>query len=192
VQASLHRWGITPSSLVLEITEGAFVTDTEQAATVLAQVRSAGVQVALDDFGTGFSSLSRLHELPVDIIKIDRSFVSGTVTGRPAGMLGSIVGLGETLGVNMIAEGVESSAEVQTLIGLGRLSGQGYYFARPMPVAQAYKFAVGWASDRRTPHLPDVSHDAQTTVANCDMTAPRALPLRARPAPVHRHDRGAP
>lgn len=141
VRQALERCGIDPKSLVLEITEAALVTDTEQAAAMLGGLQRDGIRVAVDDFGTGFSSLRRLQELPVDIIKIDRSFVAMTTGLQSTAMLEAIVTLGKALGLDMIAEGIERRPELETLKRLGGIAGQGYYFARPMPVAEAHAHA---------------------------------------------------
>jgi len=137
VRHALDRWAIDPKSLVLEITEAALVTDTPQAAAVLSRLQRDGIRVAVDDFGTGFSSLHRLQELPVDIIKIDRSFVAKTTTLQSSAMLEAIVVLGKSLGLHMIAEGIERRPELENLRRFSGIAGQGYYFARPMPAAQA-------------------------------------------------------
>jgi len=137
VRHALDRWAIDPKSLVLEITEAALVTDTAQAAAVLSRLQRDGIRVAVDDFGTGFSSLHRLQELPVDIIKIDRSFAAKTTTLQSSAMLEAIVVLGKSLGLHMIAEGIERRPELENLRRFGGIAGQGYYFARPMPAAQA-------------------------------------------------------
>jgi len=142
VRRSLHRNGLQPGSLVLEITEATLVTDTAGAADALARLQRDGVRIALDDFGTGFSSLRYLQQLPVDIIKIDRSFVTQSGSAAPTGMLDAIVTLIDTLGLDMIAEGIEQPAELERLKRLGCPAGQGYYISRPMPLAQARTFTL--------------------------------------------------
>jgi predicted signal transduction protein with EAL and GGDEF domain len=142
VREALHRHDIDGASLILEITEQAVITDTERACRILTQLRAEGVKVAIDDFGTGFSSLGSLRALPVDIIKIDRSFVADNgINADPAVMLEAIVTLGQGLGVELIAEGIENDAELDRLRRLGCTTGQGYLIARPMPADQALDFA---------------------------------------------------
>lgn len=141
VKQSLDRCGMDPGSLILEITEAALVSDIDEAAPVLASLKRHGVQVAIDDFGTGFSSLRRLQALPIDIIKIDRCFVSGAGTPQSASMLEAIVTLGNRLGLDIIAEGIEHESELECLKRLGNVAGQGYYLARPMPLDQAREHA---------------------------------------------------
>lgn len=139
VRESLQRWGLEPGSLVLEITEAAVIGDLARAAGALASLQRDGVRIALDDFGTASSSLHYLQELPVDIIKIDRSLISISGAG-PLRMLEAIVALGNALGVEMIAEGIEDSAELERVKRFERVSGQGYYLARPMSLADARTF----------------------------------------------------
>jgi len=146
VRQSLHRWGLEPGSLVLEITESALVTNTARAAFVLEGLQRDGVRIALDDFGTGFSSLRYLQQLPVDIIKIDRSFVTMSGEG-PSRMLDAIVTLGDSLGLDMIAEGIEVPAELERVKRFNHVAGQGFYIARPMSLAHARGFTASKVTD---------------------------------------------
>lgn len=141
VRQSLERWELDPGSLVLEITESALVAETARAAEVLASLQRDGVRIALDDFGTGFASLRYQQQLPIDIIKIDRSFVS--MTGdAPSGTLDAIVKWADSLGLEMIAEGIEESEELERIRRFDRVAGQGYYFARPMALAKTRTFTL--------------------------------------------------
>lgn len=142
VAETLSRYALEPRLLTMEITEGTLVADTARAAAVLAALRLHGVRIAVDDFGTGFSSLRYLQDLPVDLIKIDRSFISDTADGGNAEMLEAIVGLGQTLGLHMIAEGIERESDIARLEHHGRVAGQGYLIARPMPLSEAMDFAA--------------------------------------------------
>jgi diguanylate cyclase (GGDEF)-like protein len=120
--------------VVLEITESALAIDKDGGVTSLSLLKCSGARIALDDFGTGYSSLSTLTQLPVDIIKIDRSFISGplsTPTSRP--MLEGILGLADKLALPVIAEGIETFEQLQMLRGLGYSTGQGYLLTRPLP-----------------------------------------------------------
>jgi diguanylate cyclase (GGDEF)-like protein len=122
-----------PSLLTLEITESVFVSDGERALVVLDELKSLGVHVALDDFGTGYSSLSYLLRFPVDIVKIDQSFVAYLGTGRASrAIVASIIRLAHDLDMTVTAEGVETADQHQELTDLGCDACQGYYFARPM------------------------------------------------------------
>ena len=128
----LQATGCPAASLRLEITEGAAIKDAARARVVLAQLRALGVRISLDDFGTGYSSLSYLQSLPLDVLKIDRSFVAGIGTDKDKGeIVKLIVGLARTLKLEIVAEGTETEAQVEHLRLLGCQFGQGYYFAKP-------------------------------------------------------------
>jgi diguanylate cyclase (GGDEF)-like protein len=150
VRQALERHGVDPRSLILEITEEALVTSTADAADTLTNLQREGIRVAIDDFGTGFSSLRYLQQLPVDIIKIDRCFLAGDESAEASGVLDAIVTLGATLGLTMIAEGIEDAAEQSRLQKFRGMSGQGYFFARPMPIDRARTFAVEAATRPQT------------------------------------------
>ena len=134
VNAALAAAGLAPEALTLEITESALVTDLDRAAEVLRQVKALGVRVALDDFGTGYSSLAYMRALPIDILKIDRSFVADLSTSADESTLtGAILALARSLKLGQIAEGVEDAAQAQWLAQNDCGQAQGYHFARPMP-----------------------------------------------------------
>ncbi|GAA3182840.1 hypothetical protein GCM10010531_41330 [Blastococcus jejuensis] len=138
VEAALRDSGFPAGQLTLEVTEGVLVRDVDRAVARLEALRALGVRIAIDDFGTGFSGLSYLRNLPADIIKIDRSFVGDLPTGRSAStLISSIVELARTLGLEVIAEGVETEEQRRTLEELRCGSAQGYLFARPEPAHQA-------------------------------------------------------
>ncbi len=134
---ALSQAELDPGRLVVEITEGAVMADLDRAVAVLVAVRALGVRVALDDFGTGFSSLSHLRRLPIDILKIDRSFVAevdraGTeAVAVEAAVVEAVLGLARALGIETVAEGVERPEQVAVLRSLGCRYGQGYLFGRP-------------------------------------------------------------
>lgn len=155
VSQTLHKWGVAPASLVLEFNEAALVTSTAEATAMLANLQRSGVRVAVDDFGSGLASLWRLHELPVDIIKIGPSFLTKAHTPQSADMLAAIVAPGTTLGLDMIVGGIERHTELEQLTQLNGLAGQGYYFAHPMPLgeAQAYTGMAHCLSDDLTADL---------------------------------------
>lgn len=148
VLEAVKRHDIAPRSLVIEITEAVAVTNTSQAVSLLDELREHGVVIALDDFGMGFSSLRYIAELPIDLIKIDRSFVSAP-DPRTAAALNAIIALGHRLDLSLIAEGIETVAELENVRAMGQLGGQGFLFARPMPVLSAATYITG--SDN---HLP--------------------------------------
>jgi EAL domain-containing protein (putative c-di-GMP-specific phosphodiesterase class I) len=132
VRDILSATGYAASGLRLEVTESVAIKDAKRARAVLAELRALGVRISLDDFGTGYSSLSYLQSLPLDTLKIDRSFVAGIETDEDKGeIIKLIVGLARTLGLEIVAEGTETAAQVEYLCGLGCQFGQGYYFAKP-------------------------------------------------------------
>jgi EAL domain-containing protein (putative c-di-GMP-specific phosphodiesterase class I) len=124
--------------LALEITEGVVMQQADLAGRVLNQLRDAGVQLDIDDFGTGYSSLSALLQLPIDTLKIDQSFVFRLVTDdRSRELVRSIARMADNLGMQVVAEGVETEAQRALLARLGCRYGQGYLFSRPVSAEQA-------------------------------------------------------
>jgi EAL domain-containing protein (putative c-di-GMP-specific phosphodiesterase class I)/GGDEF domain-containing protein len=125
------RHGVPPGRVRIEVTETA-LADEHLARTVLAAVKDHGFRVALDDFGTGYATLARLHQMPVDVLKLDRSFLPSITDDEQARALVSLVlGLAELLGMEVVAEGVESREQRDVLVGLGCRRAQGYLFSRP-------------------------------------------------------------
>jgi len=137
VQRALRATGLPPEALELEITEGTLMRDRQGAVATLEALHAIGVTTALDDFGTGYSSLAYLKRFPLDKIKIDRSFVSDLPDDPDdAAIARTIISLGKTLGLKVLAEGVETPAQRDFLLREGCDEGQGYLFARPMTAAQ--------------------------------------------------------
>ncbi len=133
IQAAIQDTGLPPTSLALEITESTLMYNLEQGAVLLRQLRHLGVSIAIDDFGTGYSSLAYLKDLPIDYLKIDRSFVKDIVTDRnDAAIANSIIGLAHNLGLKVVAEGVEEQNILDVLADFGCDQYQGYFFARPV------------------------------------------------------------
>ena len=126
--------GWEPGRLVLEVTESSLAAEDGVSVQALEDLREAGVRIAIDDFGTGYSSLSRLAHLPVDILKIDRSFVSSIVPGRAAPIIASITALAQALELATVAEGIEHHAQAEVLAMHGCDRGQGWLYGRPMPL----------------------------------------------------------
>jgi len=132
VTQALARSQLDPGCLVIEVTESVLMHNTESMLAKLNQLKKLGVRVAIDDFGTGYSSLAYLHRFPIDIVKIDRSFIErlggvddGAVLAR------AIITLGDTMGLEVVAEGIELESQRRELIELGCVAGQGYLYARP-------------------------------------------------------------
>jgi diguanylate cyclase (GGDEF)-like protein len=137
VRSTLADAEVDPRSLVFEITETVLLDDTERVSATIGELRSLGVRFALDDFGTGYSSLSYLHTLPFDMLKIAKSFVDGLARGgREASFVRMIIELARTLGVTVIAEGIETQEQVNALVALECDLGQGFHLGRPQPVSQ--------------------------------------------------------
>jgi diguanylate cyclase (GGDEF)-like protein len=134
VAAAVSETGIQPQSLWLEITESALLANADTAREVLLKLRAAGVRLALDDFGTGYSSLQHLKIFPLEVIKIDRSFVSGIGAERgDEAIIRAVVGLANALAYTVVAEGVETSEQSSWLLDVGCNLAQGYLFGRPAP-----------------------------------------------------------
>lgn len=132
----IHQYqclGLHHVTLKLEITESTLMNNTQKIITCLQEFRAAGIQISIDDFGTGYSSLSYLRDLPIDILKIDRSFVCRIEDEKNLGIVEAIITLAETLGLDVIAEGVETISQMQRLRSLGCKYGQGYLFSKAMP-----------------------------------------------------------
>jgi diguanylate cyclase (GGDEF)-like protein/PAS domain S-box-containing protein len=136
VRAVLAETGFPADRLRLEITEGAMIEDRLQAATVLHALKQMGVQLAIDDFGTGYSSLAYLQHFPVDVIKIDRSFIASMADCRESSeIVRSIVGLAKRLNLETTGEGIETADQLAQLRELGSDRGQGFLFSKPLPAA---------------------------------------------------------
>ncbi len=147
VRAALDATGFPAEQLVLEITETALLDQPEEVLRPLAELRGAGVRLALDDFGTGYSSLSRLSQLPVDILKIDRSFISQVADGgADTAVARTIVELGRALRLTVVAEGIETAEQRDQLQELGCPLGQGFGLGRPAPAMQT-GLLLGWTHD---------------------------------------------
>jgi diguanylate cyclase (GGDEF)-like protein/PAS domain S-box-containing protein len=151
---AMHRHGVAPSKLALEITEGVLLADIDKALAWLEAVRGLGFRVFLDDFGTGYSSLSYLKRFPVDSLKIDKSFVRDMGDdSNDRGLIEAVVAMGRSLDMNVIAEGVETERQLNLLRGMNCHYAQGYYFSRPVPAEQFEEAATriggllnnGWA-----------------------------------------------
>jgi|GEM_PF-2214245 len=137
VSKILEASGADPTRLTLEITESLLMSNMEETAGKLKQLRVRGMGVALDDFGTGFSSLSYLRQLPLETLKIDRSFVMDVLTdANDAAIARTIVALAQNLGLTVVAEGVETAEQRDFLIGIGCQGFQGYLFGRPVPLEE--------------------------------------------------------
>ncbi len=146
----LQQFSLDGRSLKLEITESVIMENIESVIIMLQQLKALGIQSSMDDFGTGYSSLSYLHRLPIDVLKIDRSFVSGTRTGleKPE-VVRTIMTLARDLGIDVVAEGVETAEQLSQLRELGCKYGQGYLLSKPLDSEAAGKFIADACTKRR-------------------------------------------
>ena len=151
VQDLLHKFSVNPRELVLEVTESAVMRDAVYGMEMLHRLRALGIGLAIDDYGTGYSSLSYLKQLPVDEIKIDKSFVMNLDRDiDDAVIVRSTIDLGHNMGLQVVAEGVEDASSLERLRGFGCDLAQGYFISRPLPEAQM----IEWLNQRRENEVP--------------------------------------
>jgi diguanylate cyclase (GGDEF)-like protein len=167
VRATLARTGAEPTSVVLEITESLLLRNDDQIWSDLSALRSMGIRIAIDDFGTGYSALSYLRQFPIDVLKIDKSFIDDmTDSPQQHAVVDAIVRLAETLDLLVIAEGIETARHGELLAEMGCPLGQGYPYSWPLPFAEVSKWLE--AAQRTTtaqPQAPAADHDSRTTYA---------------------------
>ncbi len=143
VRGALEAHGVNGSRLTLELTESAIVSDPDRIAATMLALKSLGTTLAMDDFGTGYSNLAYLQKLPIDVLKIDRSFVSGMLADRDkVAIVRAILSLAQALGMRTTAEGIETNELAQTLAALGCTYGQGFLYSRPLDGDAAYDLLV--------------------------------------------------
>lgn len=165
----IDETGIDPANLRLEITESAVMENAENAIAMLERIKEIGVRISIDDFGTGYSSLSYLHRFPVDILKVDRSFVKTMEAGTENGeIVRTILALARALKLAVVAEGIESIHQFHQLRVLGCEYGQGYLFSRPLPVSDAEHLLADTSSWCNI--LPTVPFTAETHDHSYDQT----------------------
>jgi EAL domain-containing protein (putative c-di-GMP-specific phosphodiesterase class I) len=157
VRRVLAESGLAPSALMLELTESVLLRRDDRVLSDLRQLKEIGVKLTLDDFGTGYSSLSYLRELPIDGLKIDKSFVDGiAISAQRLALAEGIVRIARTLELNVIAEGIETEVQRDLLVSMGCRFGQGYLLAMPVEAGQAE--ALVRTGRRLIPELPRISH----------------------------------
>jgi diguanylate cyclase (GGDEF)-like protein/PAS domain S-box-containing protein len=150
VRAAVAAAGLPPSALVLEITESTLMQEPDRVRRIISEICGSGVGLHLDDFGTGYSSLSALHQFPVDTLKIDRSFVA-SIDAHEGGsdvIVRSTVALGHSLGLHVIAEGIENSTQLRRLRTLGCEYGQGFLFSEPVSAEDTHDLLASWSSEQ--------------------------------------------
>jgi diguanylate cyclase (GGDEF)-like protein len=158
VEAVLARTGFDPASLVLELTEGVLMGDTEDTVVKLTALRARGVRIAIDDFGTGYSSLGYLTRLPIDILKIDRCFIAELGQGTQASAVAeAVIRLSQALRLETVAEGIELESQATGMRELGCVLGQGYYFARPLDAGQLELLLRDLATKERAGYTPELA-----------------------------------
>ena len=134
VRQILEVTGLDPSTLILEITESVMIQDMDLAIARLTELKALGVQLAIDDFGTGYSSLNYVRRFPVDILKVDKSFIDGvTEGGESSALTAAVIELASILSLKPVAEGIERPDQLQRLLELQCDLGQGFLFAKPLP-----------------------------------------------------------
>lgn len=149
VMSVLGETGLAPEDLKLEVTETAIMEKPQEGAELLAALRECGVTIGIDDFGTGYSSLSSLHRLPLDLLKVDRTFVNKMVQSQEnRAIVRTILMLADSLNLDVVAEGIETEEQRQLLLSMGCTYGQGFYFSRPLTLDQVER---SLAEDRHNP-----------------------------------------
>ena len=151
IEQTMKRYGVTPADLGVELTESVLMADPERANEVLRRLRTMGVRIAIDDFGTGYSSLSYLKRFPAETVKIDRSFIAGLPKDSDdAAITQAVIAMAHSLGLNVVAEGVETAEQLRTLRELGCDEAQGYLLGRPIPAAETARLLqpIARAEDR--------------------------------------------
>jgi EAL domain-containing protein (putative c-di-GMP-specific phosphodiesterase class I) len=144
IQREFRAGGVDPSKVLVEVTESSAMIDPDRAQAILRELHEAGFAIAIDDFGTGYSSLSRLRDMPVKVLKIDRSFVSGVHDDRQArSIVSAFLELADGLDIVPLAEGIETLEELDFLRERGCKLGQGFYFSRPVPPEEIIALALG-------------------------------------------------
>jgi EAL domain-containing protein (putative c-di-GMP-specific phosphodiesterase class I) len=142
--------GIDPSKVIVEITESSAMADPDRAQTILEELHAGGLRIAIDDFGTGYSSLARLRDMPVDVLKIDRSFVSGVDTDpQNQSIVSAFIELARGLGLTTLAEGIETEGELAFVQERGCVLGQGFLFSKAVPPEEIIAMSFGGVRDTR-------------------------------------------
>lgn len=170
VKKTLSDTNVAANALKLEVTESALMQDPERAANILQQCREFGTSIAIDDFGTGYSSFAYLSRYPCQSLKIDHSFINGiTEDSRQAQIVRSMIELGRTLGMSVVAEGVETTAQHFALVEMGCNSAQGYLYGHPQPIERSRQWQIPNLADRRDYDSVQPSLSNQFELTQTDM-----------------------
>ena len=161
----LEHHGVSPERLMLEITEDILMADPEQTAKIIRELRLEGIQLSIDDFGTGYSSLAYLRDLPVDEMKLDRSFITA-MSGdeRARSLVKSIIDLAHSLGLRVVAEGVDNTRAWNDLGTMGCDLAQGFHIARPLPAPKV----PAWIKEHGARTTPDDTRTLLGTAPDAD------------------------
>jgi EAL domain-containing protein (putative c-di-GMP-specific phosphodiesterase class I) len=162
VRAALAETGFPPSKLEIEVTETALVGNPESALRQISRLRELGIQFSIDDFGTGYSSLNQLRTLPVDCVKVDRSFIKDLElpSSDSTTLVRGIIGMAHNLRLRVVAEGVETAGQLAILRSLGCDVSQGFFLHRPLPSSAAEELMRAYAANRHPAFSGDVRHGA--------------------------------
>jgi diguanylate cyclase (GGDEF)-like protein len=153
VEATLLRYSVSPSLIELELTEGSLMKDTDEIQASLERLKDTGVRLAIDDFGTGYSCLSYLQKFAIDVLKIDRSFVSDIGVSEDGQAICSVIlSIAKRLGLDSVAEGIETEQQLGFFVGQGCDYAQGYYFGRPMKAADLWRHPIMQTAERVRPN----------------------------------------
>ncbi|MBK6723253.1 MAG: EAL domain-containing protein [Acidobacteria bacterium] len=165
IKTVIAETGIDAASLKLELTESAVMDNAETAILMLKQIKETGVRISIDDFGTGYSSLSYLHRFPIDLLKVDRSFVSAMEENTENGeIVRTVIALAKALNLKVVAEGIESIHQFHQLRILGCEYGQGYLFSKPLPVADIERLLADntrWQNILPSPGMPMIPQNRE-------------------------------
>jgi EAL domain-containing protein (putative c-di-GMP-specific phosphodiesterase class I) len=142
------RNGLRPRDITLEVTESAIMHNVQMSLSVVACMRELGFRVAMDDFGTGQSALAQLKRLPLDELKIDKSFVMNMCSRKDEAIVSTAINLGHQLGLGVVAEGVEDAQTLERLRALGCEHAQGYHVSKPLPAAEFPAWARRWTAEQ--------------------------------------------
>jgi diguanylate cyclase (GGDEF)-like protein len=167
VRTALSTYNLKPESLELELTESLIMRNAEDSTEELQNLRGLGVSVAIDDFGTGYSSLSYLQKLPVDLLKIDKSFIQEIDVASTCALIQAITQVAHSLGLRVAAEGVETASQLQAIRRIGVDIAQGYLFGAPMPADAAMQYVSPGPLPKRRPVADLIGRPAQNGIALC-------------------------
>jgi EAL domain-containing protein (putative c-di-GMP-specific phosphodiesterase class I) len=167
IHAALSESGFPPSKLEIEVTETALVGNLESALLQIVRLRALGIRFSIDDFGTGYSSLNQLRTLPVDSVKVDRSFIKDLErsSGDSTTMVRGIIGMAHNLQLDVVAEGVESKGQLAILRSLGCDFSQGFYLHRPLSVGAAEALMRAYAGNQHPAFCGDVTTETPAALA---------------------------